>query len=88
MSMQDQEGILRICIDVDSVLLTSVRATNSDNCAALVLGRRGSDLRMPNSVTTANPACLTQFLTKELPSVYNSRSGFFKGQSVKSVQAA
>jgi hypothetical protein len=65
----------------------SVRAINSAN-GALVLGGRGPDLRMSNSVITANPACLTPFLTKKLPLVYNSRSGFFKGQSVKSGQAA
>jgi hypothetical protein len=35
---------------------------------------------MPNSVAIANPAYLTPFLTEELPLVYISRSGFFKGQ--------
>jgi hypothetical protein len=68
-------------------LRASMRATNSAN-GALVLGGRAPDLRMTNSVTTANPAYLTPFLTKELPSVYNSRFGFFKGQSVKSGQEA
>jgi hypothetical protein len=84
MGMQDQESILRVCIDVGSFFSDSrnalVRAISSVN-GVLVEGGRGSAHRVSEREATVAPAHLVPSQMSELLFMKRVRSGSGSGWS-------